>query len=349
MNAFMRKSLVLVISTFVVLALIGIKDYSEAASSDKIVLKFGTPQPPEQVKSLATKAWMEKIEKETNGRVKFESYFSGTLIGPQAVMDLKKGVVNIANIQPMYEKAGFRLSQFVLKSFQVCDRPDIYPKVYREVWNKFPELRKEYDGMKVLALSAGVAHRLSSVIPIKSLADLKGVKVRPSPEAASLAMELGADVVNVPMTEVYESLQKKIIKVLIAPEETYKTYRFAEFIKYEVPNFSISRGCQPQMAMNIETWNKLPPDVQKIFDANQDFWFQDQYNRELERAKEGARLADQNGVVRSPFPQSEIDKLNDVYRKVILKEAADLDKQGLPASRIYNEIEALVKRYCSQK
>jgi TRAP-type C4-dicarboxylate transport system substrate-binding protein len=348
MNMLMRKSFILVIVMLVVLSVAGMKD-SEAASPEKIVLKFGTPQPPEQVKSLATKAWMEKIEKETNGRVKFESYFSGTLIGPQAVMDLKKGVVNIANIQPMYEKAGFRLSQFVLKSFQVCDRPEIYPKVYKEIWNKFPELRKEYDGMKVLALSAGVAHRLSGVVPVKSLADLKGLKIRPSPEAAQLAMELGADVVNVPMTEVYESLQKKIIKVLIAPQETYKTYRFAEFIKYEVPNFSISRGCQPQMAMNIETWNKLPPDIQKVFDANQDFWFLDQYNRELDRAKEGAKLADQYGVERNPFPQSEIDRLNEIYKKVILKEAADLDTQGLPASKIYNEIEVLLKKYCSEK
>lgn len=348
MNTLMKKSIVLIVVVFVALTLAEIQ-YSRAASADNIVLKFGTPQSPEHVKSLATKAWMEKIEKETNGRVKFESYLSGTLIGPQAVMDLKKGVVHIANIQPMYEKAGFKLSQFVLKSFQVCDRPDIFPKVYKEVWNKFPELRKEYDGIKVLGLSSGVAHHLTSVIPIKSLADLKGLKTRPSPEAAQLTKELGADIVNVPMTEVYESLQKKIVKVLIAPVETYKTFRFAEFIKYEVPNFAISRGCQPQLAMNIETWNKLPPVIQKVFDANQDFWWMYQYNKELEGAKAGEKLADQYGVVRTPFPQSEIDMLNEIYKKVILKEAADLDSQGLPASKIYNEIERLLKKYCSEK
>lgn len=344
MKVLIKKIFLFLIAGLIVSVLFGIQN-SDAASGT-IVLRYGTTYPPDHIDSVVAKGWMAKIEQETKGRVKFEPYWSGTLIGNQAAMDIKKGVVDIGYMSVFYEKAGFTLHSFITRIFQKYDCPQDYEKIYWGLWDKFPELRKEFDGLKILALYAGGPHRLMSLVPLKSLEDLKGMKIRTDPQSFAVWKELGADVVNVPMTEAYESLQKGIVKAIVSPNEAYKTWRFAEFVKYEYPNMIVSRGVSPSLAMNINTWNKLPPDIQKIFDDNRHYYFLKKMETEGPRHEEGVKLAESYKVIRNPMPQSEVNKFNEIYEKQILKVASEMDAKGLPATKIYKEAQNLLQKGC---
>ena len=50
--------------------------------------------------------------------------------------------------------------------------------------------------------------------------------------------------------------------------EAYKSMKLAGVVKYEAQNFFVTRGPNGVRAMIWDSWNKLPPDIQKVFEAN---------------------------------------------------------------------------------
>jgi TRAP-type C4-dicarboxylate transport system substrate-binding protein len=97
--------------------------------------------------------------------------------------------------------------------------------------------------------------------PVKSIADINGMKIRMTGGPPTDMMKaLGGVPMLIPMPDNYISLQKGVIDGMGAPWEAINVWRFYEVVKYftEVPfpavYFSIS--------MNKNRWNKLPKDVQ---------------------------------------------------------------------------------------
>ena len=88
-------------------------------AQDKVIeLTYSSPHPPGQPFSEADKLFFAKIEKETNGRVKFKPYWSGTLVSAaETLKELATGVVDMACISPHLEKSGFDVTRGMLGFF----------------------------------------------------------------------------------------------------------------------------------------------------------------------------------------------------------------------------------------
>src|SRR4030042_173724 len=75
------KSLKLVSVLFLALAMLALLcASSEAAEPQVYKLTYACGFPPNHPISQAIQSWEKKIEKETNGRVTFQNYWSGSLI-----------------------------------------------------------------------------------------------------------------------------------------------------------------------------------------------------------------------------------------------------------------------------
>src|SRR5512139_2631447 len=82
------------------------------AQTTPIELKYASIYAPTHPFSIADQHWMEKMEKETNGRVKFKPFWSGTMISPrEGYQDAIGGVADIVYASIAYEKAGFDLNR----------------------------------------------------------------------------------------------------------------------------------------------------------------------------------------------------------------------------------------------
>ncbi len=56
--------------------------------------------------------WMAKIEKETNGRVKFKPYWGGAITGGMdAAKEWIQGAIDMAFINPTVSKSGFQIAK----------------------------------------------------------------------------------------------------------------------------------------------------------------------------------------------------------------------------------------------
>jgi len=314
------------------------------AQQKVIELTYGSTYGPDHTFSLVDKRWIEKIEKETGGRVKIKPYWAGTLLSSrEGVDEVVKGVVNIGLVHPSYARSGYHIHKASYYFYYGADQ-QLGRKVFLETLKRIPEIEKEYQGLKVLAWTSGVDYQLLSRKPIKKIEDVKGMRVKITAELAQVFKVLGAEGVVVPMTETYEQMQKGILDAALISYEGLKTFKLAEVGKYLVIlDFYRTHG--GSRVMNLDTWNRLPDDIKKVFEANIDWWGLET-DKEFEKAhKEGIEFGKRLGVQFIKLSNEDMEKFYAPLRQIAKQKAEELDKMGLPGTKILNEAQRLIQQY----
>lgn len=311
-----------------------------------IELTYACSQPAAHPQSVADIAWMEKIEKETNGQVHIEPFWGGALMAaPQALIEVAKGVADIADFSAAYMKEGYDIDKAMHIFFYGVSDPVVARRVYNEVSAKYPVIEEEFSSIKVLAGAGLSPYQLITVKKaVRKMDDLKGMTIKASGTHNAVLAALGAEGVPVPMVDTYVALQKGTIDGAMAPYETLSSFKFAEVVKYAT-HLNMSTGPDPHRGMNLNTWNSLPPDVQKVFEDNIEWWGKE-IQSELYRADDvGIKLAQENKVEFIELSQAELDKYYSTVDKVVLEEMAKLDAKGIPGTEIYKEVRRLIGEY----
>lgn len=308
------------------------------AKDEPILLKYATVWPPMHPFSIADKHYMEKIEKETNNRVKFRAYWSGSLVSPrEGFQDAIGGVADIVFASIAYEKAGFDFTQGQSGFYQGITDQETKLNIFWQQWEKYPELRDEFKGVRVLGLFAAPNARLATNKPVKSLADLEGMRLKAPFELIQPLKSLGVEGLIMPMTEVYESLSKGIVSGLWTSRELYKTLKLADVVQYEANLLSVL-GPIPARLMPIQIWNKLPKDVQDVLDRNKEWWSLESA-KEVEKADAiGFETAKKAGIEFVEMPKADVQRFDQLYEQELEKIAKKLDQKGLPGTAYYQDI-----------
>ncbi|MBI5440672.1 MAG: TRAP transporter substrate-binding protein DctP [Deltaproteobacteria bacterium] len=315
-----------------------------AAPAQVIELTFASPVGPDHTFSVVDKRWFEKIEKETNGRVKIKPFWGGTLVGSRdAVDEIAKGVADIGFISPGYAKSGYFFTKSSFLFFYGANQ-EVGRRVFKEMLAKFPEIEAEYKGLKVLAWSSGVDYDLISRKPVRKLADMKGMRVKTIAELTAVLATLGVEGMSMPTPEVYMNLQKSVVDATLTPFEAFKSLRLAEVAKYGV-ELGIYRPHAGGRVMNLTTWNKLPKDIQKVFENNIE-WFGSEIDAQFVGAnQQGIEVGRRQGVEFSKMPKEEMEKFYVPMRELAVKEAKELDQRGLPGTKMLQEAQSLIQKY----
>ena len=320
---------------------------STPSPENPIKLTYGGLYGKNHPYSLAAQNWMKKIEKETGGRVRFTAYWGGSLFGPKDSWDeLVKGVVDVTGTGGGHEyaTAGFAIQRVAGAFFYGMSDAEVARRVYKEIFNKFPAVRSEFDGVKVIAVGCVSPYRFLTKNPVNTLKDLKDVMIRCTGADVAFLKGIGAEPVVMPMGEAYVSLEKGIIQAIWAPVETLKSLRFAEVAKYVSEN-SWLPWAYPKGEMNIKAYNNLPPDIRKIFDESGDYWGREISNQFLKLDKAGIKFGEEQGVTFFKLAPQDLKKIDDVREAVALQVAAELDAKGLPGTAIFKEVRLLIEKY----
>jgi TRAP-type C4-dicarboxylate transport system substrate-binding protein len=298
--------------------------------------------------SEATKLWIQKIEKETQGRVKIKAFWAGALYKPrQSALELAKGVADIGDLSGSYAPTGFEFEKSMRMIFWGVNDRHLARKVYYEVKAKYPQLVKEFTdaGIKVMAYAGIPPYQLLLANRrISKADDFKGLSAKATGDLARLITRLGGEGINMPMSETYTALQKNTIDAAVAPFETMKTFRFAEVVKYAL-EVNLASAPAGHWGFSLKSWNKLPKDIQKVFEDNIE-WFGLKVEELVFPGEELAiKLAKEHGVEFIKLPAAELEKVYAEADKVILEQMADLDKKGLDGTAVYKDIRRLIKEY----
>jgi TRAP-type C4-dicarboxylate transport system substrate-binding protein len=312
-----------------------------AIASDKITIRYASPYPPTHIFSKADQDYFKKIEEATNGQVGFQAYWARTLISDREGMEqLAAGVADMAFIAPIYSRTG----KDITKSMSGWIDPRLTPiqkvDLFWKAYDKYPELRAEYESVHLIAAHAGNnMHIQTADRPVRTIEDLKGLRLKATGESVTVLNELGAAGVAMPMGEVYIGLQKGILDGTVAPYETLKGFKFAEVIKY-YSTLPMPRSAYGSRAMNKDVWAKLPADVQAAFTENRTYWAERVNHYAAEQDEAGIAFGKSEGVEFITPDDATLSKLIETQSRVWGARATKLDEMGLPGTAVMNDVRA---------
>ena len=341
----MRKRCIVLFLAMMVTAILTttFQPFSLAAESGSITLKFATPYGPKHPQVIPDIKWAEQMEKATGGRLKIQPYFGGTLMGPTETYDeLQKGVADIATLTAAYSKSGFDIHKGTFPFMYGVPELETRLKIFRKIANMFPEIYEEFEAVKILRLSSGSSYQMISRKPIRKLEDMKGLSIKATGLYVQFVTSAGAEGVPLPMSETFIALQKGTIDALLAPLETLKTFRFAEVASF-VTILNISSTPYPGLGMNLNAWNNLPADIQKIISESREKWELDYGLFQEEKDLEGIKFARTKNVEFIEPSSEALDAFYEILKRVCLDSGKKLDGKGFHGTAIFEEMRRLIK------
>jgi|TARA_B110000259_G_scaffold11215_1_gene12241 TRAP-type C4-dicarboxylate transport system substrate-binding protein len=211
-------------------------------------------------------SFAKKVEERSDGRVKIEIFHSKQLFGGKEEFGaLERGDIDMSAPMDTYNTGA-------VPELGVASMPFLWPSpramqasLDAGLWDLGINQAMEDRGVKVLNTAAGGPYQLyGKGFSIRKPSDLKGKKVAVSGSAASRAMELiGAAPTSMSSGDLYIALQRGTIDATSRPFLTgigRKLYEVLDNIT--VVNMSYFSTA---LAINLKTWNKLPKDIQEIF------------------------------------------------------------------------------------
>jgi TRAP-type C4-dicarboxylate transport system substrate-binding protein len=203
-------------------------------AQQSVTLKFHTFMAPmSNVWLLMHKPWMDKVEKESGGRIKFEGYPAMQLGGtPVQLYDqARDGVVDIVWTLPGNTAGRFpRIEVFELP-FMMNNAESTSKAFWEYFQTQCPDEFKETQVLALHVHGPGMFHTVAKAI--KTPADLKGLKMRgPTRQATNLLRSLGATPVGMPLPQIPDALSKGTIEGCAIPWEVVPSVKVHELTKF---------------------------------------------------------------------------------------------------------------------
>jgi TRAP-type C4-dicarboxylate transport system substrate-binding protein len=236
-----------------------------AASKDKpIELSFALHIPPKAGPyANAFLPWAQELEKASNGKLKIKFYLSQSLVKARDAYDsVKMGVADITWVPFSLNRGRFPLSSVMELPFL---SPDTYTGSHAltELYKKFPELQAEVKDVQLLSLWVSLPYEIHTVKkPVKTLEDIKGMKLATQPAASHALTGLGAIPVTTAVPGMYPMLEKGVTDGTALAWGALKAFKLYEVTKYHTnPHLG---GVPYVHLMNKSKFDSLPADLQKI-------------------------------------------------------------------------------------
>lgn len=216
-------------------------------------------------------AFLDEIEKRSDGRITFERYYNGALSDGYDVIDkIASGVVDVALLFPEWQSGRMMLNT-------IGTLPTLYEnswaatKAMTELYTSTPELQQEAEAVGIVNIGFLQAppQYFVSAKPINGFDDLKGQRVQTlGPVAATIAQQLGMTPVSVPFTDAYDALTRGTIDAVMLGVTTSVSFGLNEAAKYawKIP----LNGISGSYAISKAVWDELPDDLKALMEQIRD-------------------------------------------------------------------------------
>ncbi|MEP5152555.1 TRAP transporter substrate-binding protein [Planktotalea sp.] len=244
---------------------------TSAASAQEFTFSiqhFLSPKAPAQ--AMLIEPWAKAVEEASGGRIAFEIFPAMALGGapPELYSQVRDGVADIVWTVPGYTPGTFpRLEVFELPSVHLGDARATNLAI-QDMMDVLSEDFKDVHPLLVHVHTGNALHLSSG--NLTSLADFEGLKVRsPSRTGAWMLEEMGAEPVGMPVPALPQALSKGTVDAGLVPFEVAIPLGLADLTEASVELADGARfGTATFLfAMNLDSYNSLPEDLQQVIDA----------------------------------------------------------------------------------
>lgn len=217
-----------------------------------------------------TDIWlMGEIEKRSGGEIKFEKYWSSSLLKAADLFPaLKSGAADVVLGAPHgYNVKEYPLANIVMPFMST--RGDAVTLAWADLYKNNATFRSEYEskGAKVLYSVAWAENTVWSRKPLAKLDDLKGLKVRAVPTISDAIRKLGATPVALAWPDGLEGLQRGIVDAMAsAPFDSAVHGNIQDVAKHGTDLGGTGIFAMATIGMSLDRYNKLNEKLRKVID-----------------------------------------------------------------------------------
>ena len=338
----MRQKSGLFIIGIIIVAFFAVILMPANAKAEPVKLSYANFPPAPTFPCVQMERWKTEVEKRTNGKVAIDTYPGGTLLGAKGMMDgVIAGQANIGCLCMAYQPGRFTVTNAT--SLPVgLPNAKVGSLVLWDLYNKYkPEA---FAKVKVLTVFTTAPTNIMSKVPVRNLVDIKGLDLRASGGAAQILKAWGANPVGMPMPATVEALQKGVVKGLYSSLEVMKDFKFAETCKYVTKTDTVIYPFA--VVMNMDSWNALPKDVQKVMEdlgTEQAEWTGNYMDNHVKEAISWSKKEQKVEFIE--LSKSEKAEWNNKLKFITDKWIQNATAKGFPAKAIVKDIKALTKKY----
>lgn len=303
------------------------KGNQPAQTGAKVVLKLAENQPDSNPVTIGDQEFAKLVEQKTQGRVKVDVYANAQLgQETETIEQVKAGVLEMARVNSvplgdMVKEMGVFAMPYIFTNDE-----QKYKALDGQVGQDIAKAA-EKQNMKVLAyLDAGTRHFYTTKKEVKSLADMKGLKIRVQPSKVMLRMVelLGAKATPMNYGEVYSALQTGVIDGAENDFVSYKTASHNEVAK----NMSLDGHLSPPavLLINKGVFEKLSAADQKAV---------------MEAAKEAAQFERKLMMETNAKFQGEVEKSG---TKIFKVDVTEFQKAVQPLYDEYPQYKEIIEK-----
>ena len=278
--------------------------------------------------------WSKEIESKSGGKMVVRLFPSMQLGGkpPELYRQMVTGIADIVFTLPGYTSGDFPMMSMSELPGTATSAED----GTRKLWSNFDKLYgKEFADAKMLMLwNSDSASLMSRSKPIRTLEDMKGMRIR-TPSAAQSAQltALGATPVDMPVTQIYNALERGVIDATMIPLSAMLDFKLLEVVKYLTIDAPLGRS-PFIVAMNKKRYEALPADMKKLIDSttglNMSLGGAKSYDKKNTEATNQAKANKDREVI--VLAAKERQRWLDIFKPLIKDTASEADKKGLPGS-----------------
>ncbi len=335
----MRKPMIFAAAAAVLLA------SASSASAREYRLTVAAGQVPKAIAALL--AIPEFFVPEVQKRIKaaglkdtiaFRQAYAGTLIKPRGVLlGVQDGIADIGLVPGVFHPDKLPLIQMSFATPFCSTDTEKVTAAGNAVYEKVPEVKAQFDKFKVVLLgaSSGDSFQFYTTFPVDKIEDLKGQKLAATGALLQWYKGLGVTAVDSNMMEYYNSTKTGVYNGFIIMGTAAVPMRYPEAAPY-LTKTDFGATYTNLIIMNKASLERLPKELQQILRDVGKEW--SSVADKATAAKSAAGL----GAVSKVFPKASVKPMPDTVRKQwamampnVAKEwAADLDKQGMPGTKV---------------
>lgn len=260
------------------------------AFAQGMTLKLAHGATADQAIGIAMQKFGQLVEQKSGGAAKVEVHLAGSLYNERTALEaIVNGAVDFGGASNANWAAFTRTLIFMDLPYVINDEAAFKRVMHGAVGE---EIRKRFekDGFKLLMIldNGGFRDIVNNRRPIKTPADLKGLKFRTTASPVEIAMfrNWGAIPTAIDWAEVYNALSSGVVDGEFVMPTWLATAKHYEVLKYATRNRAVI-GVQT-LAMRKDRFDKLPANVQKaIMEASKEA--EDHGNKLDEELSEKAR------------------------------------------------------------
>jgi TRAP-type C4-dicarboxylate transport system substrate-binding protein len=314
-----------------------------------IKLKLADWNPPSSGIFQITQKMVDIINSESGGRLQIITYSNESLAKMNEVFRAtQNGVTDMSYWVVSMEESSTELSSVTELPFMGLTSMQMGTYVNQKLYDNMPEVKKEWVGLKVLGFRTmpGYHGQFTSkevVLP----EDLKGLKMITADQKWSdLLSFAGALPMSLGIGDWHLALERGLVEGQITHFPV--SYIFSTLDLYNYFTMFGDFGCGAATdcyLVNIDVWNSLSPDLQKIIEDAVEWRTQVITDFDIQEIQNGIIYAKNKNSHFTYLTADQIQAWQYITSQVVEKWIKDNEAKGFAARKVYDEARNLIQSY----